>query len=193
LLAAGIDAVGIDLSLPMLRRARQQLGAGAPLAQMDLHRLGLRRGFELALLPYSLITYVLDERGWEALAAELRAVLHPGGRVVLDAFVPQPGLVGQSWIGDYARRQPQGWLVRHKRIESLSGGLRRIQRRYRLRGAFGGRSLLTEELMRPYPEEELAALARYHLGEVERVRWDYSQAESATARFYTLTVVLRSG
>ena len=192
LLAAGIDAVGIDRSLPMLRQARRALGEAPPLLQMDLQALGLRRVFDLALLPYSLITYVLDEAGWQALADGLRAALRPGGRVVLDAFVPQPGLAGAGWMRDYARRQAQGWLVRHKRIETLPEGLRRIQRRYRLRGAFAGRSLCTEERIRPYAPAELEALARCHLGEPVARYWDYTSAdEQQGARFCTLVIALR--
>ncbi len=182
--AAGVDATGVDRSGPMLRRARLRCGPAAPLLQMDLRALALSGDFALALLPYSLITYLLDDHDWLALAAGLRAALRPGGTVVVDAFIPQPRLAGSGWLRDYARRVDDEWLVRHKRITPLADGCHRIERRYRLRGAFGGRTLLTTEVIRPYTPERLVAQVRSHLGPVLRVDYDYTPGRSAAgARF----------
>ncbi len=194
LYAAGIEAVGVDLSLPMLRQAQAKLRPGAKLAQMDLQSLGLRRAFSLALLPYSLVTYLLDGEAWHRMAEGVRGALVPGGRVVLDAFVPRPGLDGRGWQQDYARRLPQGWLVRHKRIEAESHSRRLIRRRYRLHGSFGGRTLQTQELIRVYSPDELRAHAQCWFGTVERIAWNYgAQDVPEGAQFFTATVRLRNG
>lgn len=190
---AGIDAVGVDLSLPMLRQARTRCGEGAALLRMDLRALGLRRHFALALLPYSLCTYLLDEQDWAALARGLLPALRPGARIVVDAFLPQPRLAGSGWLRDYARALGGEWLLRHKRIQALADGSHRIERRYRLRGAFGGRTLRTEECIRPYPPATLRSLCERHLGRVEDAVWDYDPARSsAQARFCSLVVLARA-
>jgi len=189
--AAGVEAIGVDRSLPMLRQARQRCAADMPLLGMDLRALGLRPHFALALLPYSLCTYLLDEQDWTALAGGLRAALRPGARVVVDAFVPRAGLTGAGWLRDYARAHAGHWLVRHKRIEALADASHLIERRYRLRGAFGGRTLTTRERIRPYPPARLVEHCERHLGRVERLVYDYDDACGPQgARFCTAVVAV---
>ncbi|MBK8068175.1 MAG: class I SAM-dependent methyltransferase [Rhodanobacteraceae bacterium] len=184
LLAAGVDAVGVDRSGAMLQQARLRCGPAASLLRMDIRRLALRGEFALALLPYSLATYLLDEDDWSALATGLRATLRQGACVVVDAFIPQPRLAGSGWLRDYARRVNDQWLVRHKRVMRLADGCHRIERRYRMRGAFGGRTLVTREVVRPHTPERLVAQVRTHLGPVLRVDYDYAPGRSAAgARF----------
>jgi SAM-dependent methyltransferase len=186
LLANGIDAWGIDSSLPMLRQGRSEepadttrLTAGR-LVQMDMRKLAFsRRHFALALLPYSLVTYLLDEAEWKALAAGLRDALRCGAWVVVDAFLPNPALVDCGWIRDYARRHGGNWLVRHKRIQALSGGVHQIDRRYRLRGAWRGRTLQIGERIRPCTPDQLRAMTERHLGRVRETFWDYGAATDA--------------
>lgn len=187
--AAGIEATGVDRSPPMLRAARVHCGAGVPLLRMDACALGLRAHYALALLPYSLCTSLLDAGDWSALARGLLPALRVGARIVVDAFVPQARLPGAGWLRDYARAHAGHWLVRHKRIERLADGSHRIERRYRLRGAFGGRTLATVERIRPYPPDALLACCERHLGRVERVVYDYDEARGADgARFCSVVV-----
>ncbi|MCB1600915.1 MAG: class I SAM-dependent methyltransferase [Xanthomonadales bacterium] len=189
LLAEGLAAVGIDRSLPMLRQARLRCGSEASLLQMDMRQLALRGRFALALLPYSLVTYLLDEADWQALAQGLSQTLQERARIIIDAFIPRPQLADGRWMRDYARRHQGRWLVRHKRIQQLGDGSHRIERRYRLWGAFGGRTLCTREQIRAYAPDQLRALCEHHLGRVTRVDWDYGEAASAEqASFCTLTV-----
>lgn len=78
LLAAGIDAFGVDRSGGMLRALHDKAtarGMRAPVAQMDARALGLAGGFALVLCPYSLITYMTRAADAEALLAEARRVL----------------------------------------------------------------------------------------------------------------------
>lgn len=188
--ANGIDAIGVDQSGPMLQQARARLKAGAALARMDIRQLALRANFALALLPYSLVTYLLSEDDWRQLAQGLHAALRPGARVLVDAFIPQPQLAGTGWIRDYARPLQGHFLLRHKRVTTLADGNHRIERRYRLAGAFGGRTLHTSERIRPYAPDDLVAMCQRHLGPVTAIDWDYGQAsESAFARFCTVTVL----
>lgn len=188
--SAGIDAVGIDLSLPMLRAARARCGPTLALARMDLRQLALRASFALALLPYSLVTHLHNDEDWRRLAAGLRAALRPGAAVVLDAFIPCPEL-GTDWLRDYARRFEGAWLVRHKRISRLADGCHRIERRYRCRGVFAGRTLHCSEIIRPYTPSELQRQTERFLGPVRAVELDYGAAVTTTpSRFCTVTARL---
>ncbi len=187
--SAGIEALGIDLSLPMLRRARERCGPSVALAQMDLRKLSLRADFALVLLPYSLVTCLRNDEDWRQLANGLREALRPGASVILDAFIPRPALTDSGWLRDYARWLGVRWLVRHKRISTLADGCHRIERRYRCRGAFGGRTLHTSEIIRPYSPVELQRQAERFLGPVLNVEYDYGVgAGAAQERFCTITV-----
>jgi SAM-dependent methyltransferase len=189
--AAGIDAVGIDLSLPMLRGARERCGTSAALAQMDLRRLALRADFGLALLPYSLVTCLLHDDDWRLLASGLREALRADARVIVDAFVPRPELADGSWLRDYARRYGAHWLVRHKRISRLADGCHRIERRYRCH-AFARRTLHTNEIIRPYPPKELIQQTERFLGPVLEASYDYGvDLGQRKARFCTVTARLQ--
>ena len=188
----GIDVIGADLSLPMLRQAQRDPSlAEQPMLQMDLRQLGLRgQHFALALLPYSLATYLLDSTCWQGLADGLRQALRPGAGVVLDAFVPRSDLPVGRWLRDYARTTATGWLVRHKRISHLIEGQNQIERRYRWSGS--GHTLQTCETIRPLSPIELRALAERFLGPVCAICWDYDPARGEHgASHCTLTCRLR--
>ncbi|HUE58167.1 MAG TPA: class I SAM-dependent methyltransferase, partial [Acidimicrobiales bacterium] len=85
--AAGYRAVGVDLSLGMLRHAR----TSAPLLQADATRLPLRDGsVEGAVSGFALRNFV----ALEPVFAELGRVVRPGGRVaLLDVSTPSNPLL----------------------------------------------------------------------------------------------------
>lgn len=187
LTAKGVPVVGVDLSLAMLQRARLRCKRDTTLLQMDMRRLGLRGDFALVLLPYSLVTHLLDEADWEALSLGLRDTVRPGATIVVDAFVPRPQLPGSGWIKDYARCVGGRWLVRHKRVSCALGGTHKIERRYRMKGWFGSRTLLTTERIRPYRPAELLEMSERYFGRVLRVDYDYGAgANPDDARFCTV-------
>jgi SAM-dependent methyltransferase len=189
LMAEGVPVVGVDLSLAMLQQARLRCCGQTKLLQMDLCQLGLRGDFALVLLPYSLVTHLRDEADWEALARGLRDTIRPGAKVVVDAFIPRPQLPGSGWLRDYARCVGGRWLVRHKRVTRVSGGTHRIERRYRMKESFGGRTLRTVECIRPYRPEELLELSGRYLGKVLRIDFDYEPGiDPDNARFCTVVL-----
>lgn len=181
LIDAGIDASGIDQSLPMLRLARKRCGPTAALLQMDMRAMALRRHFSLALLPYSLATYLLSESDWQRCADGIRATLLPTGQVMLDAFIPRPQSDSNGWQRDYARPGETGWLVRHKRIRPQADGSNIIERRYRLRGTFEGRTLLTRERIQPLSPERLRAVGERYFGRLQRLDYDYQPGSQRKA------------
>lgn len=185
--AAGVEAIGLDRSEPMLAQARRRCGPQVLLIAADRRRLSsvrLPAPCALALLPYSLATYLPEDEDWAALARGLESVLRPDARVVVDAFIPQPRLADARWVRDYARRVDGRWLVRHKRITPQADACHRIERRYRLRDHLGGRTLITREQIRPYRPDQLIDRVQTHLGPLLSVVYDYGTAATASdARF----------
>lgn len=89
LLPAGVTAVGVDLSEPMLDRARNRLhhlGVQVDLRRADAATLGLESASFDAVILNLVLSVVPDP---EAVLAEAMRVLRPGGRaVVFDKFAP---------------------------------------------------------------------------------------------------------
>lgn len=192
LLAAGIDAVGADRSLPMLRRLRRDAaarGLTARVLQMDLRAPALAGRFATILLPYSLITYLTDTAAAAAVLAGLRDLLADDGCIVLDAFVPQPVESFADFRLDYRRPHEDGFLERRKRITANADGTNRIERQYRVLDANDAlrEEFHTDETIRPYAPAQLQALAQQAGYVVRREVRDYSDAPpSAAMRFVTL-------
>jgi SAM-dependent methyltransferase len=195
LLRTGVDAIGADRSLPMLRRLRAdaaRFDLAPALLQMDIVEPALSGPFRTILLPYSLITYVTDALQAAALAAELGKLLEPGGCLVFDAFVPQPVTSYADFRRDYRRPHGDGELERHKRITANSDGTNRIERRYLVLAGNGAvvADFSTDETIRPYTAADLTAFGEDAGLSAESCAWDYGQSTTAEgARF--ATVLLR--
>lgn len=199
LLAAGVDACGADRSLPMLQRLRRDAaarGLAMPrLLQMDLRATALRGRYGVILLPYSLITYLVDGEQAARLLRELAALLAEDGRLVLDAFVPQPVTSFSDYRLDYRRAHAGGWLERRKRIAAQADGCNRIERWYRVLGADDAlrEEFHTDETIRPYAPAQLRALAQAAGLAVEREVADYDDdAGRAVEQARFASLVLRS-
>jgi SAM-dependent methyltransferase len=194
LLAGGIDAIGVDRSLPMLQRLRRdaaERGIEARVAQMDLRGLALAGDFQTILAPYSLITYLTDPEVAVAVMIRLRSLLASEGRLVIDAFIPQPVESFADFRLDYRRPHGEQMLERHKRITANADGTNRIERRYRL---FAADDRLhdefhTDETIRPYTPSAIAALGEASGLRVESWTFDYDAISTGT-NFRFATAVL---
>lgn len=196
LLAAGIDACGMDRSLPMLQRLQRDArprGLTARVLQGDLRSLPFAPSarFNTILLPYSLITYLTETAAAVGLLLELGTRLAAAGRIVLDAFVPQPVVSFSDFRRDYRRPHGSGLLEREKRITALPNGCNRIERRYRVLddNEHTQASFDTDETIRPYAPQDLAAMATAAGLHVTRSIWNYDPAAAQSgARFATLVL-----
>ena len=191
LLAAGVDAIGADRSLPMLRRLRKDAVARqlqARIVQMDLRAIALAGQFRSILAPYSLITYLIDRAVAIDVLHTLCDLLTADGMLVVDAFVPQPVVSFRDFRLDYRRVHGTGVLERYKRITADADGTNRIERRYRLSATDGGVSeeFVTDETIRPYtPGAILDVCTMAGLGKADW-SFDYGTRASAEgARFAT--------
>lgn len=190
--AAGIEILGVDRSLPMLQAlcaTAAQRGLTALVAQMDLRALGMQGQFALILAPYSLLTYLCAPGELTQVLAQLRALLAPGGKLVLDAFIPRPLSPHADFQHDYRRPHGAGWLQRSKRITLLGHGCHRIERRYRLLDA-GQRELqcfTTVDVIRPLTPDMLRDACAVQGLQIMDAAWDYgATAHPAQAQYYTL-------
>lgn len=79
--------VGLDLSGPLLRRARATLGGGARLVRGDMRALPFRGGaFDLVVNLFTSFGYFSTDDAHTVALAEMHRVLRPGGHLVLDYF-----------------------------------------------------------------------------------------------------------
>ena len=102
---AGARLVGIDLSAPMLERARRRLARArlthrAMLVRGDIRHLPFRsrRGFGLVMAPYGILQSLTRERDLTAALASVSRVVRPGGLFGLDLVPDLP-----RW-SEYRRR-----------------------------------------------------------------------------------------
>jgi len=194
LLASGVDAVGVDRSLPMLQQLRRdaaERGIEAHVAQMDLRALALSGDFNTVLAPYSLITYLTDPEVAVAALVRMRSLLGAEGRLVIDAFIPQAVASFADFRLDYRRPHGEQTLERHKRITANADGTNRIERRYRL---FAADDRLrdefhTDETIRPYTPSAIAAFGEAAGLRVESWTFDYG-ATGTGSNFRFATAVL---
>jgi SAM-dependent methyltransferase len=192
LLARGIDAVGIDASEPMLRELQRKATArslSAPVARMDIRRLALHSSFATILCPYSLITYVIDDRDLAATLAGIRRLLDSDGAFVVDAFVPRSPPVDREFQLDYERQMDEFTLARWKRIVPLGPARNRIERRYRVLAPDDTAvdAVDVTEVIRPFAPQALCELLSGAGFVVERAWWDYGHgSDPQQARFFTV-------
>jgi SAM-dependent methyltransferase len=86
LAARGAHAVGIDLSLQLLTRARDA-APRSPLVRADMRGLPLREGsFRSALMMFTTFGYFAREREDVGVLEGIARVLEPGGTLVLDTI-----------------------------------------------------------------------------------------------------------
>lgn len=87
LVERGARVVGLDLSLPLLSRARARLGRAVPLVRGDMRHLPFAPGsFDVIVNLFTSFGYFADDRQHVAVLREAAALLARGGRFVLDYF-----------------------------------------------------------------------------------------------------------
>lgn len=193
LVARGLDAVGVDRSQPMLaqlvRKARER-GLYPKVARMDVRRLGFAdTQFGAVLCPYSLVTYMVGDADAPDLVREARRLLRPGGRFIIDAFVPRTMVFGDEFVVDYVREFDGGKLKRSKRVRELRSGINRVERRYEVEPDDGSKAEIIEtvEDVRPFAPAQLRALLEEAGLVAVFEAWDYRHDNpAANAQFFAI-------
>ena len=190
LVGTGTPLVGLDLSYQMLLEARLRLPQEVHLVQGDIRSIPLARHFDWVLLPYSLVTYLVNDADWRDFSASLQRVTHSTSRVVFDSFIPQPLAADGQWHNNYERVWRDGWLRRTRRITHVAPGCNQIERCYEYRpgsnqeGAF---KVTTFETIRTYEIPELLIRIRSMGWATQDPILDYGELrEPASAQFYCI-------
>lgn len=110
--AAGLAAVGFDLSPDLLAAAAARPGCRGRLARGDLRAPPLGGGCGAVLCLFTAFGYFDDADNAACLAAMAR-LLAPGGWLLLDQ--PDPAALAAGLVPDSQRRTAGGWLVRERR------------------------------------------------------------------------------
>jgi len=104
----GRRAVGVDRTFEPLRECRKA-SPGAPVALMDLRRLGFRPGAFSAYVSLGVVEH--DPEGPDAILREARRVLEPGGVLILSVpYVNGVRRLGTWWI-----------RLRNRRVRAAGG------------------------------------------------------------------------
>lgn len=168
---AGLDVFGMDLSMDLLRAARElpdfaQRLAGR-LVRGDVSGLPFQRAvFDSVVVLFSSFGY-FGEAGDAAMLDGVARVLRPGGLAVLDLMNPariRAGLVPAS------ERSGEGFELSERR--ELADGGRRVQKRVELRRAGEAPRTWVEDV-RMYEAEEIVQLCAARGMAVERVVGDF--------------------
>lgn len=100
LLAAGVDADGIDLSagmLDVLREKANERGLDPNVWQADVTDFDPPREYALVIVPFRAFLHLLDLDDQRAALRNLRAALEPGGRLALNFFPPNLAYVCEQY------------------------------------------------------------------------------------------------
>jgi len=168
LAAVGVDVVGIDSSLPMLRllaRKRHTVGGQPGHVQAvaaDMRQFSLRRRFDLAIVAFRTFLYLLTEEDqrWTLLA--IREHLTPDGILAMSFFVPPEQFIAAGGTGRHeVTRFPapggNGEVVAYDEAEVIADRRQIVSHlTYEWRDASGhtGRRLAHDMTMRYlFPEE----------------------------------------
>jgi SAM-dependent methyltransferase len=127
---AGIPLVGIDLSGPMLHRARTRLrrarlAARAPLVRGDIRQLPFAPGtFALVAAPYGILQSLVGDRDLAATLGAVASALRPGGRLVMELVADLP-----AWREYREETKLRGWRPGRRAHVTLVESVRQDRRR----------------------------------------------------------------
>ena len=136
--ARGIEVFGLDLSRPLLERAREATGGRVPLVRADMRRVPLAPGaFDAVSSFFTSFGYFASRREDRRVLSEIRRVLRPGGVYLLDflnaeqvrsELVPEEERTVEGRTVVQTREIREGHVV--KRIEIRPEGRREAPKVY---------------------------------------------------------------
>jgi SAM-dependent methyltransferase len=88
LAGTGRRVVGIDISPAMLRLAARQPSGNCLFLCMDMVHLGFRQAFDLVVIAYNTLNLLPEKDRIRRCLAGCLAALNPGGKMVVQLFVP---------------------------------------------------------------------------------------------------------
>ncbi|MEP6658510.1 MAG: class I SAM-dependent methyltransferase [Acidimicrobiales bacterium] len=111
LAAAGVDVFGVDASPAMLARLRAKPGgADLPVTLADMAGPEPSGPFALVLVAYNTLFNLTTAEAQQQCISNAAARLMPGGRLVIEAFVPDPGAPASEEV-TIRSADPEGVVV----------------------------------------------------------------------------------
>lgn len=128
---SGVSIVGLDRAPAMLDIAREKV-AGLPadtrqrvrLVESDMRAFDLDQRFNLVVVPYRTLNYMLTEEDQRGTLMRINDHLCENGRLVFDVMAPGPDVIAATWKGRAVR-----WITSGRspiRIP-ITGSWRRIR------------------------------------------------------------------
>lgn len=194
LLAAGVDADGIDLSgnsLAVLRERAAERGLEPSVRRADMTEFTTDREYALVTCPFNAIQEVPSIDQQLSLLESVADALAPGGQFVFDTFVPDFEFIAETW-GEWQQRpiefrgDPVAFHTRTQLVDEVSqeyvSEKKAVTRDGELLFSFTGRATLL-------PSRELALLARLSPFESWTATGDYTEeplTDDHSAQVWTL-------
>jgi SAM-dependent methyltransferase len=103
----GVDITGLDISRPMLDRARQKAVAEnlyLPWVEQDCRFIELPQKFALIFSATNAMQHLLDVASANAFLQSARRALQPGGHLILDVFNPDPAKLARPATERYLHK-----------------------------------------------------------------------------------------
>jgi len=100
LLAAGVDAYGIDISpkmLSVLEKTARLDGLVPNVGLADMRNFKHKEKFSLILIPFRAFLHMLSAKDQLSTLKNLRAHLSPGGKLMLNFFFPNPAFIAEKY------------------------------------------------------------------------------------------------
>lgn len=186
---AGFDIFGLDRSEPMIQRMNlkaAELGIKIPSVVADAAYAPFASHFRLIIAPFSMIVYSLDDEALDRVFETARRCLAPGGRFVVDAFIPRDMSAMSGFVLDYDRPFGSGRLLRRRRVVGIGGGRNEVTREYEIKGCGKqDRKWRTVEIIRPTTNAMLQKSASSAGFRPLNVSHDYGYSDGSDARFLT--------
>ncbi len=170
---AGFQVVGIDLSVPMLRRARRrrhvlpaEVARRLRFARMDMTSFSFRERFDAVLIPFSALAMLQEPEQRRACLERSAAHLPSGGLLWIDLFAPsllEPPAGGAPVHYQSTFRIPPYGHTIEKTVEERYDPVRRVKN---VRYHFRKKPYLGERILSEFTVE--FALARIGEEELEQ-------------------------
>jgi SAM-dependent methyltransferase len=198
----GVRMTGLDVSRPMLDRARQKAASErleVEWINADCRDFELSKKFNLIFLPFNSIAHLHDLESIEACLGCVRKHLTAKGRFVIDIFNPRLDIL----IRDAGERYPAGEypdpdgrgdvVITESNAYDAGAQVNRIKWYFRI--GDGGTEFVKDLNMRIFFPQELDALLRYNGFMIEAKYGDFDESPfgSASAKQIPVCFVSESG
>jgi SAM-dependent methyltransferase len=182
LASSGVEIIGLDLSAPMLQRARykaSQVGAKIQFIQGDMCNFRLRKQFGLVFIPVNSLSHLVSRQEVEACYRCVRERLRPQGRFVVDVFNPSLAILSrdsQQWydLGGYSDTQGHRVRLTEQNRYDAASQINYITYRFE---TDDGRRIERSLTMRQFFPQELHAILECNGFAVEEKYGDYGDKE----------------